>query len=380
MQYKNSSEYKKEQEKFIIRKAEVNGLSKKQTRKLLKDNVDVDLLDREIQKAMLTPDIEEIRKRYLPDMKKTIRNNVTPYQILMATIAGDVIGSRFEFAEHSKPASLFADSCFYTDDTVLSVAIADAILKNPQKPDFRTSLIDAYNKYPDAGYGYNFVLWAKGIDIDNTVGYGSYANGSAMRVSFIPAYYNNIKQVIKYTVDSAMVTHNHLEGVKGAVVLSVCIWMALNGYNKNEIYDYCNKHYYYNEENKKLLINGWNLYDISIGKFTLGNEVSKNSMFCNYAVPFVIKCFCKTHSYEECLYTILDGFGDSDTLCAMASGLCYAYYKAAPFDLKTVMSRYRVDEDLLNGAFQNEDGAFRQGFFTGVDHISKKERLIRYDG
>lgn len=347
MQYKNLNKYKKKQKKYIIRKAEVNGLSKKQTKKLLKDDVDVDLIDREIQKALLNPDIKELSKRYLPDKKKIIRNNVTPCQVLKATIAGDIIGSRFEFTEHSKPVSLFADSCFYTDDAVLSVAIADAILKNPQSPDFRTSLIDAYNKHPDAGYGYNFVLWAEGVDIDNTIGYGSYANGSAMRISFIPAYYNDIKNVIKYTVDSAMVTHNHLEGVKGAVVLSVCIWMALNGYSKSEMYDYCSKHYCYNEEDKKLLINGWDLYDINIDGLTLGNEVSKNSMFCNYAVPFVIKCFCKTRSYEECLYTILDGFGDSDTLCAMASGLCYAYYKAAPFELDAVMAKYQVEKELF---------------------------------
>ena len=333
---------KKEKMKEASHKAIVNGLSPKQAKKVVRENENLDLIDDDVAKIMLCPDIEHIKTHFLPPKKHTRRNAASPLQILYGSIIGDIIGSRFEFSEHQPPTELFTDSCRYTDDTILSIATAKAVVKNPDNPDFRKEYIDAFTKHPDAGYGFAFMQWAKGEDVDNTHGYGSCANGSAMRISWIPAYYKTVEEVIEHSIQSAVVTHNHIEGVKCAVVFAVCVWMALNGYSKQDVLKYCESHYLYNPKDKELLVNKDNLYDLSENELVLPKIISKNSMFCNYAVPFVVRCFAETNSYEACIRKILDGFGDSDTLCAMAGGLCCAYYEYTGFGDIAILKKYKV--------------------------------------
>ena len=164
-----------------------------------------------------------------------------------------------------------------------------------------------------AGYGSNFVGWALS---DNMTGYNSMADGSAMRVSFIGAYYSDINDVIKNAYNSAIVTHNHIDGIKGAVVTAVIIWMCKNKYTKEEIKKYLYTHYYYTKEqldNKSLGSTYYNLNDNN-------NYLSNNGIFCNFAVPYAFKCLIENNSYEECMFKILDNFCDSDTVCAIAGG------------------------------------------------------------
>lgn len=340
----------------IKERGKINGLSPKQIKELIKKDVDFANIDDYIRALMEDPDIKYMQKVFLPEKRKIKESIIDPDDVLMATIVGDIIGSFREFSQYDfkniKNEEFFTDKNFYTDDTVLSIATKHAILKNSKNPDFRSAYIEAYNKHPDAGYGSGFVCWATntmmfykdGMDnttkIDNTKGYGSCANGSAMRISYIPAYYENINDVIYYTIASAMTTHSHVDGVKGSIVLSVCIWMALHGYTKQQIYDYCRKHYKYTADEKQNLIYKWCLFDLDSKLPEYSDIVNKNSLFCNYAVPFVIKCFYETDNYDSCIRKILSYFGDADTLCAMASGLCYAFYRDIPYDTEEIKEKY----------------------------------------
>ena len=331
---------------FIHRKSnvkkicEVNYLSEKQAQEALQKYTDATIWNtlREMQNE---PDCAYLTRRLIPDVKEpTVRKTFDPKDIVRATILGDIIGSKYEFVEHDyeriKTIKLPAVSSRFTDDTVLSVATMNAILKNPNNPDFATEYKKAYKAHPHAGYGSSFVTWA--MDDSAKHGYHSLANGSAMRVSFIPAYYENVEDVIKYTIMSAMTTHNHVEGVKGAVVISVCIWMALHGYSKNEIWKYCKSHYHVVDKN--LVLNKKYYFDINQ---PIDATPSRNTLFCSYIVPYVVKCFYGTNSYEECMRELLSHFGDTDTLCAVAGGLCYAYYDTTGLDMKNILNQHSVN-------------------------------------
>lgn len=332
------------------RKMELNYLSQKQIEKVIANNQDVDFLDDEMKNELNYPDLEFLAKKLMPQNLKenNIRKNINDIDIVKAVCLGDIIGSRYEFTEHnyilSKTEELPPPQSHYTDDTVLSIATMKAIKENKTRPDFRKHYIEAYKQYPMAGYGSTFVGWALGTDIDNTKGYNSFGNGCAMRVSCIPAYYENIEDVIKHTISATMTTHNHIESIKGSVVIAVCIWMALHNYTKEDIYNYCKKHYLYSEKEQSLLVQQWSHFDLNTDLNSLSNEQSKTSLFVNYAVPFAIKCFYQTNSYEECMREILSHFGDTDTICAIAGGLCYAYHENIEFNTDIILKQYNVVE------------------------------------
>ena len=141
---------------------------------------------------------------------------------MYGSILGDIAGSRFEFSRpdgfDSKQETLFANSCFYTDDTVMTVATKYAILK-------KVPYAKAYGlfgrKYPTAGYGTMFKQW---LDSHSERGYFSYGNGGAMRVSFVGEYFDTLERVKEEAEKSANCTHNHPEGIKGAVATAVCVF------------------------------------------------------------------------------------------------------------------------------------------------------------
>lgn len=274
-----------------------------------------------------------------------IRKDIDPKEILIGSIVGDIIGSRYEFTEHNYIKAQYEEiphkKSIFTDDTVLSLATMNAVLENPDKPDFRKHYIEAYKKYPRAGYGSSFIDWALG-EIDNTQGYHSMANGSAMRLSFIPAYYESLVDVIKQTIKSTCVTHNHIEAVKHSLILSICIWMALHGSSKLMISKYCESYFIYTESERRDLFHKDSQYDWSLALNTLSNNPSRQSLFANYAVPFAIKCFLETESYEECMREILSHYGDADTICAIAGGLCVAYYGTTGLDNEQILRDAQV--------------------------------------
>ena len=155
--------------------------------------------------------------------------------------------------------------------------------------------------------------------------------------------YDNIEDVIRYAVRSAQVTHNHIDGVKGAVVTAVCIYMAKNGYTKEEIKGYLDKHYKYNKEQLNELSEGKLFYLID----SQNNFKTDHSLYCNFAVPYAIDMFLKTDNFEECMAAIVENFGDTDTVCAIVGSICFAYYK---LDYKTYAEVFEtyLPEEFLN--------------------------------
>lgn len=323
-------EYKEGVRNKIKSYARVNFLSPSQEHRLLQLDYDVDFLQDRLYDYLKSPDIKYLQNLFLPRLTACPIIKKELGDIGFAVAAGDIIGSQYEFTEHDyrnlDAQHLISERSFFTDDTVLSYATIDEIHKRPFFPNFRKAYLNAYKKHPDAGYGSSFVRWANEIGTSNKRGYGSFANGSAMRVAGIGVHYKNVKDVIKYAIQSAVVTHNHQSGIKGAVVTAVAVWMAKNGCSKDNILEYVSRFYSFNEEDTRYLLYKENYFNIKAELKFIPNEPSKASVFCDYAVPFAIKCFLETDSYKNCMTEILRHFCDADTICAIAGGICYAYY------------------------------------------------------
>ena len=160
---------------------------------------------------------------------------------VIGAILGDIAGSQFEFNRPEnldyKHYKLFTNRCSHTDDTIMTLAVKKAILENA---DFTKTMREIGQPYPYSGYGGRFYEWMYG---ENPKPYNSFGNGSAMRVSFIGEHFDALEDVISMAEKSAEVTHNHPEGIKGAVVTAVCIWMARHGKTKEDIFQYVLEQY-----------------------------------------------------------------------------------------------------------------------------------------
>ena len=155
---------------------------------------------------------------------------------MTGAILGDIAGSRFEFSKPSgfnyKKVELFGNNCFFTDDTVLTIATKYALLND-------ISYAKAYGKfgrmYRGVGYGTMFQRW---LDGHAETGYGSFGNGAAMRVSYIAYHFDTLEKVEEEAKNSAMCTHNHIEGLKAAVATAGLIYLALRGERKKDLKKY----------------------------------------------------------------------------------------------------------------------------------------------
>jgi ADP-ribosylglycohydrolase len=163
---------------------------------------------------------------------------------MLGAIAGDIIGSVFEFDDR-KPEynfELFSGKSEFTDDSVLTVALADSILTGGS---YSKKLKEYFHLYPGRGYGGGFRQWAASSSMQP---YNSWGNGSAMRVSPVGWAYKTLEEVLEKAKQSAEVTHNHPEGIKGAQAAAASIFMARSGSSKKEIKDYVQKNFEYNLE------------------------------------------------------------------------------------------------------------------------------------
>lgn len=333
--------YGKQIKTHAIRQAKANLLSELQINHVLDNNQDLDMLVSEMKEQMNFPDIEHLITQLVPrNLRRNTRKAVSAEEVMLGAICGDIIGSKFEFTTHDYAAArnlkLPDRKSYHTDDTVLTRATYLAIQANPHHPNFRKAYLDAYHHEKSAGYGSAFVQWAENghmLDVDNTTGYHSCANGCAMRISPIPAYYSDLNVAVKHAIDSCMVTHNHVESVKAVIVLTVAMWMALHGYSKRDIYDYCCKHYTMSDE----LYYKASQFDMRTELHTMSNEITRHSLMANYAVPFAIKCFYQTACYEDCMSEIISHYGDTDTLCTIAGGLCVAFYGTTGMDTQAIL-------------------------------------------
>ena len=253
---------------------------------------------------------------------------------IIGAILGDISGSQYEFRRPGnlnwKKCELFTDRCYFTDDTVMTLAAKYAIQNN-------TPFADAYRefgrKYPDIGYGGMFDTWIR----DNTrQAYGSFGNGSAMRCSYIGEYFNNEKDVIEQATKSAECTHDHPEGIKGAVVTAMCIYMARTGAGKTDILNYAKSKYPKDE------------YKYSVEyKLDDYRDSYKWDVTCQGSVPVAIRCFLESDDYESFLRNVYSLPCDMDTLCAIGGGIAEEFYKGTGFDNRYLLEEY-LDHQLYN--------------------------------
>lgn len=245
---------------------------------------------------------------------------------MLGAIAGDIIGSVYEGNPiKSTEFPLFSQYSAFTDDTVLTVAIAYAIL---EKTDYGESLKMFGQKYPYAGYGGSFYTWMLSQD---TTPYYSWGNGSAMRVSPVGFAFNSVKEVIIEAKRSAEVTHNHPEGIKGAQATALAIFLARTGETKERIKEEVKRLFSYDLDRRLDEIRPVYYFDVS----------------CQGSVPESIIAFLESSNFEDAVRNAISLGGDSDTMASIAGGIAQAYYGEIP-EYILAQVRERLPEELLS--------------------------------
>lgn len=247
---------------------------------------------------------------------------------MIGAIAGDIIGSVYEGERRNITTTdfpLFDPSCRFTDDTVLTCAVAEVILEGGS---YEEAYREYYRLYPRAGYGGGFRHWAKSEGMGP---YGSKGNGSAMRVSPVGFASATLDEVLEEAKRSAEVTHNHPEGIAGAQAVAACVFLARTGSTKEEMRAYIEGTFGY-RLNEPL------------------NEIRKHYRFdatCAGSVPQAVTAFLESKDWEDAVRKAVSIGGDSDTIACMAGGIAEAFYKGVP-DAIAKKVRMILDER-LNG-------------------------------
>ncbi len=268
---------------------------------------------------------------------------------MYGAILGDIVGSPYEhhYKMKNKVFPLFIPASRFTDDTAMTVAIADGLLQVPKDAsldEIRSAVIHAMQrwgqKYPRAGYGGRFRYW---LYEENPQPYGSFGNGSAMRVSPVGWLYDTIERTRAVAAATADVTHNHPEGIKGAEAAASVIFMARHHASKAEIKDYVEQNFGYNLNRTVAEIRPTYQFDVS----------------CRGTVPEAIIAFLEGTTFEDVLRTAVSLGGDCDTLTSIASAMAEAYY-GMPDNLRMEV-RKRIQPDMLEVVERFDRCLGRQG-------------------
>lgn len=222
---------------------------------------------------------------------------------MIGAIIGDVIGSRFEFNNtRDYHFNLWDDSCSYTDDTICTLAIADAILTGES---YKSKLLEWCNTYPHpmGAYGGRFAQW---IHSEDPQPYNSFGNGSAMRVSPVAWAFNDLEDVKREAEKTAAVSHNHPEGIKGAVAVAHAIWLFRTGWGKS-LREWCDtmQQYYPGFESQHF-------------------EQGKFDETCQETVPLCLQIICQATDFEDAIRRAISFGGDSDTIGAIVGSIAEA--------------------------------------------------------
>lgn len=290
---------------------------------------------------------------------------------MIGAIIGDIVGSRFEFNNHrNKNFELFTKDCHVTDDSIMTLAVAKAIMETERiiKPSLADNYENGYyslleemsvrymreigRKYPDCGYGERFIQW---VFCTNPEPYNSFGNGAAMRISPVGFIARTESEVRELSEIVTSVTHNHEEGLKGAEAIALAIFMARNGCTKSEIRNKINRSYY----PLNFTIDG-------IRDSYQFNET------CQDTVPQAIVAFLESSSFEDAIRTAISVGGDSDTLAAITGSIAEAYYGVPEIIRKRALTY--LDDELH--AIYDEWCEFTEG---GHSH-SKFKVLTKYIG
>lgn len=256
---------------------------------------------------------------------------------LYGAIAGDIAGSPYEHCRaprtiNSYAGPLFAPASRFTDDTVLTLAVAEGLIEgggDPQKTP--SALIASIRRlallYPNAGYGVRFKLWLRSEDPRP---YNSFGNGSAMRVSPAGWFFDSLPQTERFAEIAAAVTHNHPEGIRGACAAASGIFLARTGASAEDIRSY---------------ITGRYGYDLS-GSFEAFRASARPSVTCMDTLPIAFMSFLSSDSFEDALRRAISFGGDTDTQAAIAGSLAEAYW-GVPGPVREA-ARSRLPQPLLS--------------------------------
>lgn len=251
--------------------------------------------------------------------------------MMIGAIIGDIIGSVYEFDENKPSVNfkpLFHTRCRFTDDSVHTVALAESILRNVP---YNALLKEYYNRFPNVGYGKMFRRWAM---LSSNAPYNSWGNGSAMRTSPVGWAYSTAKETTIKATEYASGTHNHPLGIKGAVAVSVAIWMLRNGMDTVDVMKKMKSKYYSNIDKLN--------FDDLVKNYTF--DVS-----CEGTVPVALYILSIGTSFEDCIRKAVAVGGDTDTLCAIVGSMAEAKFdiptKIYDFAMKTITPGMR---DIVN--------------------------------
>ena len=252
---------------------------------------------------------------------------------MIGAILGDMIGAPYEFdrSPKTKDFPMFTDKSRFTDDTVMTVAVAEALLDNRRASDdgIKAALVRSMQKWgrehPNAGYGGRFSGWLKA---KNPQPYGSYGNGSAMRVSAASWLYDTLEETRRIARLTAEVTRNHPEGVKGAEATAGAIHLARTGHSKDEIRNY--------------IVSEFG-YDLSRTCDEI-RPTYHHVESCQETVPEAITAFLEGADFEDVIRTAVSLGGDCDTLTCIAGGIAEAFYGVP--DLFAAECKARLPEDM----------------------------------
>lgn len=243
---------------------------------------------------------------------------------MKGTIIGDIVGSRFEFNNHkTKRFELFHSDCRFTDDTVCTIATMDWLATN-EEHNYLGYLQKWCKKYPNVGFSPRFIQW---ILSNSKEPYGSYGNGSAMRVGSVGLYATFEGATLMLAEKTAEVSHNHKEGIKGAKAIAYAIYLAKKTKSKNIIRKEIEDKFTYNLDFPLSYSRRFNTFDAT----------------CQVTVPQAITCFLESTSFEDAIRLAVSIGGDTDTICAMTGGIAEAYYGISK-DLWTRAEKYLPSE------------------------------------
>lgn len=252
--------------------------------------------------------------------------------VLLGTIIGDIVGSRFELVnnKYGKKFEFLHKYCRYTDDSVMTLAVAKAFLET--KEDYSNleeqvikSMTEVGKKYPNCGYGPSFYRW---IMSEDHKPYGSFGNGSAMRISAVGVVAKSIDEIKKLSAIVTNVSHNHPDSINGSEATAVAIYMALKGKSKEEIKEYIEDNYFKIDD--------------------LKSDSMKPQYFhinCVETVKQSIRAFLESTDYEDAIRNAIALGGDSDTIGAITGSIASAYY-GIPEDICNKALEY-LDEYLI---------------------------------
>ena len=267
---------------------------------------------------------------------------------MYGAILGDIAGSRFEFDRGgwTKDFEFITDEDKWTDDSVMTVAIAEALLeagKDATIPEIEEACTKSMQKwgqrYPYAGYGARFIGWVAAKDPKP---YGSYGNGSAMRVSAAGWLYDSLERTREVARATANVSHNHPEGIKGAECTAAVIFLGRTGASKDEIKDYVTKEFGYD-------------FSETLEEMRAGHRHDES---CQDSLPKALRSFFDGESYEDVVRNAISLGGDTDTLAAIAGAMAEGF-----FDMPILLRGecLRLVEDDMHEVMERFDQAIGRG-------------------